>query len=171
MMRTKNAYFFVEAPVSEFSAAFGTDEVFGVEGLSQCRYAALKSVFSNIYSKTHILNGTITVRTSRRKQIMVVVFAVRFSGPFEEVLVPDLIAAMATYVMFWVPHFAERNNDLKDVVYISLIYPSDNGLPTRNAIPFRDGVNAVLVHVDLQIPQHRIQLRRVFARIFLRRKN
>ena len=59
------------------------------------------------FRNPYIENGPVAVSATRREQVMIVRFAVRMTFPLEEIPCTQLLVAMSTREVFWMPRFAQ----------------------------------------------------------------
>lgn len=124
----------VETLLSELLAALSAKEVLGMPSLLQGGH-------------TFIKNGPVAVSATRREQIMIVRFAVRMTLPLEEVPCTQLLVAVSTCEMFWMPRLAQCRYHL-----------AHDRLLAGAAASFLGCVDTLAAHVGLKIAEHRIQL-------------
>lgn len=120
------AILFVETFFAELVATLSTKEVFWVPGLVQGRH-------------TFIEDGTVTVGTSWRKQVVIIAFAVWLPITLEEVLSAQFLLTVNASEMLWMPGFCQSSD-----------YLSNDWLATCCATSLLSRVNALAAHVRLQ---------------------
>ncbi|KYN38792.1 hypothetical protein ALC56_06791 [Trachymyrmex septentrionalis] len=102
------------------------------------------------FRNPYIENGPVAVSATRREQVMIVRFAVRMTFPLEEVPCTQLLVAMSTREVFWMPRFAQGCYHLRSKNIIKLLAGA--------AASFLGCVDTLAAHVGLKIAEHRIQL-------------
>lgn len=124
----------VETFLPKLPATLSTEEVLRVPGLVQGGH-------------TFIKNGSITVRTAWRKDIVVICLAVRLPISLKEVLGAQLLITVGACEVLWVPGFSKCCYNL-----------SHDRLVAGCAVSFGGSVDPLLTHVRLQGAKHRLQL-------------
>ncbi|KYM76551.1 hypothetical protein ALC53_12994 [Atta colombica] len=89
----------------------------------------------------YIKNRPIAISATRREQVMIIRFAVRMTLPLEEVPCTQLLVAVSTCEVFWMPRLAQCRYHLRSA-----------------AASFLGCVDTLAAHVGLKIAEHRIQL-------------
>lgn len=98
----------METILTELLATLGTEEMLRMPGLIQCGH-------------TFIQYGTITVRTTWTKEIMIIGFTVRESIAFKEVTCAQLLTAMIACKMLRMPCLAQCSDHLTNNGFLACI--------------------------------------------------
>ncbi|KYN27217.1 hypothetical protein ALC57_03561 [Trachymyrmex cornetzi] len=102
------------------------------------------------FRKLYIENGPVAISATRREQVMIVRFAIRMTFPLEEVPCTQLLVAVSTCEVFWMPRLAQGRYHLRSKNIIKFLAGA--------AASFLGCVDTLAAHVGLKIAEHRIQL-------------
>lgn len=125
----------------------------------------------------YIKNRPVAVSATRREQVMIIRFAVRMTFPLEEVPCTQLLVAVSTCEVFWMPRLAQcryylrskniiksrrisnhwTSHWLKDYDEVDSYLAHDRFFAGA-AASFLGCVDTLAAHVGLKIAEHRIQL-------------
>jgi hypothetical protein len=148
---------FMEPFLAKLVPALSAEKVLCVPRLLQSCHTFLEKKYKKRLSHrlqeqpppyaTYIQNRTITVGTTWTEQIMIIWFTIRKTVPFKKVTCTQLLVAMVTRKVLWMPGLAQSGDHL-----------SNNWFVASVTTPLLGGIHPLTAHFGLQTAQHRIQL-------------